>query len=214
MKKFLYNVIMSRPNQPYVDFQAVQDWSFVTFSKPPAAGDRVLRRLVRANATRDYWRQKKQGLQNRSKASVGHPSDEVRTDTSIDGFVPRDSGSTGRWTGEDSRMSAHISRLALETETSSVTELAGNRYSDLAFINTEESSATDPREPIPADKTLDDNLARLQATFNPSPSRVPGCGFVDPYNALPIGGSAPYNSFVLSHRGLLPTERFPLRTIT
>ena len=168
-------------------------WSFVNNSGPNE--DDEARRLIRANAMRDYWRRKKQHKQRNGKHTV------IAKDSTADrDVIPASSlvpGSTSRYVwrlkekprsfqGTGPHSDFYESELAVDKDDSVVSiGFEDTRSIYGAALHCDGSSGTAYHWPIGQEA--------------PGAFLSLGSDVIDPFNALPIGGSCKHNSFVLSH---------------
>lgn len=178
------------------------NWSFVITSASQEVKDRERRRIVRANAMRDYWRRKKLASKDLSKATGGHvDKDEERPTRPIDSLVEDDPNAATRGEHGGLPRSARTQSLALEHQTNTSSRIIGHpRNKDVspAAPHDGDTDAVEPTNTRKPDQTCRSNHTSLQKTFVPSPSELLGNGATDPFDALPIVGSQ--HSHVLRNR--------------
>ena len=168
------------------------DWSFVNNCGPNE--NEETRRLVRANAMRDYWRRKKQQKPRNEKRSVFE--DRV---TSARDKIPRDnlvpnSSSHLVWCSKEKAHSSQETRPGSDCETESAVEKGYNGVSS-DFGETR----CIPWEGRDCGRNAGSGYHWITVRQAPGLPMSPGLDVIDPFNAMPIGGSPRYNGFVISH---------------
>ena len=170
------------------------DWSFVNSSGP---SDHVeTRRLIRANAMRDYWRRKKG---QKVKYAKGNPIDEryttERGQILVNDLV-YDETSNLAWQIRDMPpSSAEEKQLHVKLRDNSLAELAVEKADQCLSLDGDDARIIYEQRR----KDAGSRSAGMYAWPMSDLSRSPGLGLIDPFNMLPIGGSPEHNSFVLSH---------------
>ena len=177
------------------------NWSFVITSASQEIKDRERRRIVRANAMRDYWRRKKLVFRDTSKETGNQVDKEGgRPTRPIDSLVEDDpdaATSGGQGGLPPSARAQH--HLALE-QTNTSNRMRQTRDKDGVFA-APHNGYTNAVKPTPMgdpNRAHHSNHTSLQKTFALSPSELLGSGVTDPFDALPIGG--PQHCYVLRNR--------------
>ena len=190
----------SAPSTPMITQPnaTASDLVFVNSSGPKDHEE--ARRLIRANAMRDYWRRKKD---QKVKYAKGIRIDK-RTATERDA-MPGDNLVHDRTFNIAWRIRDLPDSWAERNEPH--VELRDNRLAELAIQQADEciSFHGDGARIIYEQRREDagrgtGNIYAWPISDQTSDlTRSPGLGVIDPFNMLPIGGSSEYNSFVLSH---------------
>ena len=168
------------------------DWSFVNNSGPNENED--ARRLIRANAMRDYWRRKKQQKPHNVKPSSSENQViSARDKRPRDNLVP-DSSFHCVWRIKEKPHSSEETSPDRDCET----EPAVERGYDVVPPDFDENRCT-PCEGRDCGKNAGSGCHWIAGQQAPGLPISMGGDVIDPFNAMPIGGSARYNSFVLSH---------------
>ena len=193
-------------NMPGPSNQAM-NWSFVITSASQEIKDRERRKIVRANAMRDYWRRKKLASKDLAKTTGNNHIDKDggRPTGPIGSLVEDDPDSATRGEPGEPSGSAGTQHLVLEhqTNTSNRTRHIRNKDASPAAPHGD-TNAVDPTHMRDPDQARRCNHTSLQKTFVPGPSEVVGNGVIDPFDALPIAGSQ--HCYVLRNRKILHTE--------
>ena len=182
------------------------NWSFVITSASQEIKDRERRKIVRANAMRDYWRRKK--LASKEKATGDHHIDKDggRPTGLIDSLVEDDPDAATRGEPGEPSGSAGTQHMVLEHQTNTSNRIRHTRNKDASPTapHDGDTNAVEPTHIRDPNRARRCNHTSLQKTFVPSPSELLGSGVTDPFDALPIAGSQ--HCYVLRNRKILPAE--------
>ena len=168
------------------------DWSFVNNSGPNE--DEDARRLIRANAMRDYWRRKKQQKPHNEKRSVFENGViSARDKRPRDNIVP-DSSFHCVWRIKEKPYSSRETRQDSNCETESAVE----RGYDVVPPDFDETRCISC-EGRDCGRNAGSGCHWTEVEQAHGLPISLGLDVIDPFNAMPISGSPRYNSFVLSH---------------
>ena len=174
------------------------NWSFVNNSGP--SDHEEARRLIRANAMRDYWRRKKDQKVKYAKGTlIDKRTTTERDEIPVNNLV-HDKTSNLVWRiSEIPPSSAERKKPHVKLRDNRLAELAIERADQYTFFNNGDAKI------ICGQRKKDAGMRSGGIRAGPASDQIsdllrsPGLGVLDPFNMLPIGGSPEYNSFVLSH---------------
>ena len=166
------------------------NWSFINNSGPNDHEE--ARRLIRANAMRDYWRRKKdRKVEDANGTLLDRKTATERDQIPVNKLV-LDETSNVAWRVRDiPPASAERKKRHAKLRERPLAELAIEKADQRSLFTVDDAR-------IIYEKRKKDAGSKSGVTHADLPRSL-GVGVIDPFNALPIGGSSEHNSFVLSH---------------
>ena len=170
------------------------NWSFINSNGP--SDQEEARRLIRANAMRDYWRRKKDQKVKYAKGTLIDQRTATERDEIPVNNIVRDKTSKLTWRIREMPPSSAERKKPHD-------KLRDNRLAELAFEKADRCMFFDIDDAGIRRGQREKDAGAIHAWPTSDqmsgPLRSPGLGVIDPFNMLPIGGSSEFNSFVLSH---------------
>ncbi|KAL8787098.1 MAG: hypothetical protein Q9195_007926 [Heterodermia aff. obscurata] len=178
--------------------QTASDLVFVNSSGPKDHEE--ARRLIRANAMRDYWRRKKDQEVKYGKGILIDEGTTAERDEIPEDDLVHDRSSNPAWqVSEMPHSSGARKRPNLKPRDNRLPELAVAKAGQCIFFDGDNAGIVYEQRGKDAGRGPGSTHAWPRPDQISDPSRSPGLGLIDPFNMLPVGGSSEYNSFVLSH---------------
>ena len=189
-----------------IDKPNIHDDSFVVTDEPQKTKRDEVRRMVRANAMRDYWRRKKKATRTSSAqssrkecADLDRPQ-ALANDLNVEQF---DGAST--WTNGQLQANAGFDTPAVRFLNNTFEDVIVNTDANHFSIYDDQDNAKVIPETLPiwsaSTKSRGFGADSMQMSLGPASGIGGGCSIIDPFDTLPLEGSR-HNDIVLSHSKL------------
>lgn len=187
-------------------------WQFVNVNEPKRYQDKDITSMVRAHAMRNVRRKQRLELtaQHQKRLEVAKAPESRYADSSVVSELSvhgnPNSSSIGHETDTDWSMA--LREMLSKLEFINLAHLASSNQVEFEAERDEDAQRPDHLQSYGEDGTRAPKRFMLGTRRTGNPKSLLGDGVLDPFNALPIGGCANYNSHVLNHCKYLRRNTF------